>query len=103
MFNFFKRNKDSLPDGIKLIITSEEDYKELLKSKIALRLLSDSLAPDCNNRSYTIQEYEMQAIGKAMEEAYNKTWTEAINECETVCNGKILILGGAEKAFRDAQ
>lgn len=103
MLNLFKRNKNSLPDGIKLVITSEEDYKELLKSKIALRLLSDSLTPDYNNRSYTIQEYEMEAIGKAMEKAYNKTWTEATNECETVCNGKVLVLGGAEKAFRDAQ
>lgn len=103
MFNFFKRNKDSLLNGIKLVVTSEEDYKELLKSKFALRLLSDSLTPDCNNRSYTIQEYEMQAIGKAMEKAYDKTWTEAINECETVCNGKVIVLGGAIKAFGDAK
>lgn len=91
MFNLKK--KFSLPANAKLICISAEEYKDLLKKEIALKLLTDSLKE--RNGLFEIPSYEIYAIGEAMEEHFNPAWDKMIDASIAIGDGKIILMKSA--------
>ena len=90
---FGKKKKFSLPANAKLICISEEEYKNLLREEIALKLLTDAMKE--RNGCYEVSTHEVYSIGYAMAEHFNPTWEKAKQNSETIGNGKIILMKSA--------
>ena len=90
---FGRKKKISLPANTKLVCVSEEEYKNLLREEIALKLLTDAMRE--RNGCYEVPSHEVYAIGDAMEQHFDPTWEKAKQNSETIGNGRIVLMKSA--------
>lgn len=90
---FGRKKKFSLPANAKLVCVSEEEYKNLLREEIALKLLTDAMRE--RNGCYEVPSHEVYAIGYAMAKHFDPTWEKAKQESETIGNGKVILMKSA--------
>ena len=90
---FGKKKKFSLPAKTKLVCISEEEYKNLLREEIALKLLTDAMKE--HNGCYEVSSYEVRTIGYAMAEHFDPTWEKAKQNSETIADGRIVLMKSA--------
>lgn len=90
---FGKKKKFSLPANTKLVCISEEEYKNLLREEIALKLLTDAMRE--RNGCYEVPTHEVHAIGYAMTKHFDPTWEKAKQNSETIGDGKIILMKSA--------
>lgn len=89
---FGRKKNFSLPANAKLVCVSEEEYKNLLREEIALKLLTDAMRE--RDGCYEVPSHEVHAIGYAMAKHFDPTWEKAKQESgwkncfNEICNSR---------------
>ena len=89
------KKKDILPKDMTVVCLSKEDHAQLLRSHIALSLLSDMLKESKDGLYYQIKTWELQGLVGVTEEIFEPTYEKMLAECISDESGNIKILGSA--------
>lgn len=83
---FGRKKKQTKPNFYgTLICTTEEEYKDLLRQKIALQLLTESMRE--RNGEYYIESWKIETIGEELATHFDPTWKEVMDKCEAIFDG----------------
>ena len=102
MFGRKKKQTESHFYGT-LICTTEEEYKDLLRQKIALQLLTESMTE--RNGQYYIESWKVETIGQELATHFDPTWKEVMDKCEAIINdhGEIKLTSHAVVAWGETR
>lgn len=94
---FGRKKKFPLRDNARLVCISEEEYKNLLREEIALKLLTEKMRE--RNGCFEVCSHTVYEIGHEMAQCFEPTWERAKQASAKIGEGKIVLMKSAVDAW----